>query len=333
MAIPLKEIEEATERISGYIHSTPVMTCSTVDEIVNKKIYFKCEHLQKVGAFKIRGALNAIGKLQEEGPVTAVVAHSSGNHAQAVALAGKLKGIETHIVLPRTVSEVKRIAVEKTYNAKVYLSDPTFTARQALSEEIVAKTKGIFIHPYDNRNLIAGQGTCGYEFIHQVPDLDAVVVAIGGGGMMTGMGSAIKAINPKCRVFGAEPVMADDAFRSFRNKKRVEKHSPGKPNTIADGLVGVIADSTFKGISEIAEDIISVTEAEIAMAMKLLMERMKQIIEPSGAVPLAALLSPSFPKDDSIKKVGIVLSGGNINLSTIPLILKLTEEGKQSPKL
>ena len=330
MAIPLQEIEAANRRVNGFAHKTPVMTCDALDKISGKKLYFKCEHLQKVGAFKIRGAINAIGQLQETGKVNAVVTHSSGNHAQALALAGKLKGVDAHIIMPRTAPAVKRNAVEHTYKAKVYLSEPTQAAREALAEEVVAKTNGSFIHPYDNKFVQAGQGTCGYEFIHQVPDLDAVIIAIGGGGMMTGMGSAIKAINPKCRVFGAEPVMADDAFRSFRNKKRVEKHSPGKPNTIADGLLTIIADSTFDAISTVADDIITVTEPQIAYAMKLIMERMKQVIEPSAAVPLAALLSPSFPKDDSIKKVGIVLCGGNVDLSMMANFMKLAESGERA---
>eukprot|EP01064_Diplonema_japonicum_P001833 TRINITY_DN1121_c0_g2_i1.p2 TRINITY_DN1121_c0_g2~~TRINITY_DN1121_c0_g2_i1.p2 ORF type:complete len:330 (+),score=63.20 TRINITY_DN1121_c0_g2_i1:60-1049(+) len=328
MAIPLKDIQEAYERVKDVAHETPVMTCTAVDDAVGggRKVFFKCEHLQKIGAFKIRGAVNAVTRLKEEvKDLRAVVTHSSGNHAQALALAGKIRGVDAHIVMPRTAPAVKVAAVRDTYKAKVYICDSQ-EARQPTSDEIVKRTNGVFIHPYNHRYVQTGQGTAGYEFMNQMScDLDAVVIAIGGGGMFTGMASAIKAMNPKTKVFGAEPLMANDAYRSFMQRERVVSHLPGQPATMADGLLTLLAPSTYEGVMSLADGIITVSEKEISSALRLVMERMKQVIEPSAAVPLAALMSSSFPSDPSLKRIGVVLCGGNIDLESLPKLLNVAK--------
>ena len=331
MALPLSEIEAARQRIKPYVHETPVLTCSAVDTAAGqgRHVLFKCEHLQKVGAFKIRGATNALACMP---PPPAVVTHSSGNHAQAIALAGKLMGIPAHIVMPSNAPRVKRRAVEDTYGATVYPCTPTLEARETTAAKVIAATEGVFVHPYNNRNVQAGQGTAGFEFYHQAVGmgarLDAVVIAIGGGGMFTGMASALKGLDPSVKVYGAEPEGANDCHRGFRDGTRAAAHLPGQPQTIADGLLTLTAESTFGAIRQLADGVITVSDEEIAAAQVLIMERMKQVVEPSAAVPLAALLSPAFPRDPKLRNVGVVLCGGNFDLQGMPEILQLAEQHK-----
>ena len=329
MAVPIEEIEAALKRVRPYVHETPVMTCQSIDAMVgqDKRILFKCEHLQRVGAFKIRGAVNAVAKL---GNASAVVTHSSGNHAQALALAGRMKGIPAHIIMPSNAPTVKRNAVEQTYGATVYPCTPTIAARQIEADKVIKATGGVFIHPYNNRDVQAGQGTAGYEFVRQAEDMglpmDAVVIAVGGGGMFTGMASAIKAYNPNIKVYAAEPEGANDTARGIKEGRIMEEHLPGQPDTIADGLLTLLAPSTFAGVKALADGVITVSDKEIAAAMRLILERMKQLIEPSAAVPLAALLSGRFPVDPKVKNIGVVLCGGNLDLASLTKILQLSDE-------
>jgi len=319
-------------------HRTPVLTCRSIDTMLPKfgnakQVFYKCENFQRVGAFKIRGALNAVTIAIAENPgLKAVVTHSSGNHAQAIALAAKLRGVEAHIVMPKTAPAVKRAAVEGTYGARVYICEPTLAAREATAQKVIEATNGVLIHPYNNRRVQEGQGTCGLELMEQTAEepLDAVVLAVGGGGMFSGMASAIKQMRPSCRVFGAEPAEADDAFRSLQAGS-VQPHLPGKPATIADGLLTTLGDTSFPVIQATCERIITVSESEIASAMAIIMERMKLVIEPSAAVPLAALMSDRFPHNDpSLRRIGVVLCGGNLDLSRIPGILALRNSPKSS---
>eukprot|EP01059_Diplonema_ambulator_P036837 TRINITY_DN9419_c2_g2_i4.p1 TRINITY_DN9419_c2_g2~~TRINITY_DN9419_c2_g2_i4.p1 ORF type:complete len:335 (+),score=109.87 TRINITY_DN9419_c2_g2_i4:45-1007(+) len=311
MAIPLKDIEAACERVKDVAHMTPVMTCKAIDDVAGREIFFKCEHLQKVGAFKIRGAVNAVTRLQAEGSLPAVVTHSSGNHAQALALAGKMRGVEAHIIMPKNAPKVKVDAVRDTYKANVYFSEPTQADREATANRVARETNGVMIHPYDHPYVQEGQGTAGYEFMKQVEGLDAVVLAIGGGGMFYGMASAIKGLSPTTKVYAAEPEKADDAYRGYTEGNRVVKHSPGQPATMADGLLTLLSPSTYQGLKALADGVITVSEQEISAALRIVMERMKQVIEPSAAVAVAAALSPKLPKEH--KRVGVVLCGGNID--------------------
>ncbi len=314
----LADIQAAAERLKGVAHRTPAMTCRTIDELAGCRVFFKCENFQKVGAFKFRGAYNSVAKLSDETARRGVVTHSSGNHAQALALAAKMRGIPAYIVMPRTASPVKRAGVEG-YGAEVILCEPTQAAREATAADVEARTGATFIHPYNNQDVMAGQGTALLELHEQAKELDAnldaVITPVGGGGLLSGTCVAAKGISPQLRVFAAEPKGADDAARSFASGQLQPQTGP---NTIADGLLTSLGDLTWPIIRDNVEAIITVTDEQIVQAMRLLWERAKLLIEPSSAVVLAAILDGRFKERPPVKAIGVILSGGNVNLDKLP---------------
>jgi threonine dehydratase len=313
-AADLNDVRAAAERIVGLAHRTPVATCATIDRMAGRQVFFKCEHLQKVGAFKFRGACNAVIKLSDEAAAQGVVTHSSGNHAQAVALAARMRGVAAHIVMPSDALAVKRRAVEG-YGGRVIECEPTLEARDTTAKAVIAETGATFIHPYDHPDIIAGQGTSALELLDQVPQLDAIVVPVGGGGLISGICVAAKGIDPSIRIFAAEPLGADDAARSKAAGKLIPQTGP---DTIADGLLTSMGVLTWPIIRDYVERVVTVSEEEIVAAMRLAWERAKLLIEPSAAVAVAAVLSDTFRAIEGIDRVGVVLSGGNVDLDHLP---------------
>jgi threonine dehydratase/serine racemase len=313
-AVALADIQAAAERIAPWAHRTPIMTCATLDHLAGRKLYFKCEQWQKVGAFKFRGACNAVMMLSDAEAKRGVVTHSSGNHAQAMALAAKLRGIPAHIVMPSNAPPVKRKAVEG-YGANVVECEPTLAARETTVAEVQKRTGAVLISPYNHPDVIAGQGTVALEMLAEIPDLDAIVAPIGGGGLVAGVTIAAKALKPALRVFAAEPMGADDAARSKAAATLIPQTAP---NTIADGLLTSMGDLTWPLVRDLVEAVITVAEDEIVAAMGLTWERAKLLIEPSSAVAVAAVLTPRFKALSNLTKVGVVLSGGNANLDRPP---------------
>lgn len=308
--ITKETLEEAHERIKPYVHRTPVLTSAAINEIAVCSIFFKCENLQKIGAFKARGAMNAALQLTPEQRAKGIATHSSGNHAQAIARAAKILGIPSYIVMPRTAPEIKKKGV-RGYGGQIFECEPNVQSRESMLADVVAKTGATEIHPYNNYHIIAGQSTAAKEFIEEVPKLDFLMSPVGGGGLLSGTLLSAKFFSPSTKVIAGEPAGADDAFRSMQSGK-IEV---SQANTIADGLLTSLGDKTFPIIKEHVEQIIPVTEEEIVAAMRLIWERMKIIVEPSAAVPFAAVL-----KDKKIfegKKVGIILSGGNVDLAKV----------------
>ena len=313
-AIGLAELRAAARLLAPFVHRTPVATCATLDRVAGRSLFFKCENLQKVGAFKFRGACNAVMRLPDETAARGVATHSSGNHAQALALAARLRGIPAHIVMPRNVSEVKRRAVEE-YGGRVILCEPTLEAREATAERVVAETGASYVHPYDHPDVIAGQGTAALELLGEVPDLDGLVAPIGGGGLVAGSCIAARGIAPAVRVFAAEPAGADDAARSKAAGRRIPQTAP---LTLADGLLTSLGALTWPFVRDVVERVITVGEDEIVAAMRLVWERAKLVIEPSAAVAVAAVLSPAFRGEAAPRRLGIILSGGNADLDHLP---------------
>jgi threonine dehydratase len=291
-----------------------VHTCRTLDHLAGRSLFFKCEQFQKVGAFKFRGAANAVLKLDAATAARGVVTHSSGNHAQALALAAKMRGIPAHIVMPRNASPVKLRAVEG-YGARVVLCEPTLAARERTASDVLTETGGTLIPPYDHPDIIAGQGTVALEFLEQAPRLEVIVAPVGGGGLISGIAIAAKAINPRIRIIAAEPAGADDAARSKASGKWIPQTTP---RTIADGLLTSLGELTWPVVRDLVDAVIVVSDEELIRAMRLLWERAKLLIEPSSAVALAAVLSEEFRAHVSEHHVGVVLSGGNVNLETLP---------------
>ncbi len=308
-AVDLPAIREAAVRIAGVVHRTPVMTCATLDQLAGRRLFFKCENLQKVGAFKYRGATNAVLKLTDAQAARGVVTHSSGNHAQALALAARVRGIPAYIVMPRTAPLVKKNAVEG-YGGIVTLCEPTLEARESAAAALVAQTGGTLIPPFDHADVIAGQGTAALELLEDIPDLDAIIAPVGGGGLLSGCAIAAAGI----RVFGAEPLGADDAARSKAAGQLLPQTGP---NTIADGLLTSLGHLTWPIVRDRVERIFTVSDDQIRAAMRLVWERMKLIVEPSGAVGLAVALSEEFRSLPHLGKVGIILSGGNVSLDKL----------------
>lgn len=306
------DVQKAQEIIKKYAHRTPVLTSSSINKIVGGNLFFKCENLQKVGAFKFRGACNAVFLLSEEEAKKGVATHSSGNHAAALALAAKMRGIAAHIVMPNNSPEIKKKAVAG-YGAKITFCEPTLQARESTLAQVVATTGATEIHPYNNFNVIAGQGTAAKEMIEDYGDFDIIIAPVGGGGLLSGTALSTKYLLPNCKVIAAEPAGADDAFQSFQAKKIIPSVNP---KTIADGLLTSLGERNFAIIIENVDDIICVSEEKIVEAMRMIWERMKIIIEPSSAVPLAAILEGKI--DVQNKKVGIILSGGNLDLGKLP---------------
>jgi len=308
----LRAIRAAAKRIRPYAHRTPVLTCSSLDTMAGAELFFKCENLQKVGAFKFRGAANTVFSLSEEEASRGVATHSSGNHAQALALAARLRGIPAHIVMPESSPKVK-VAAVRGYGARIVFCAPTQRDRERTLEEVVAQTGATFIHPYNNPGIIAGQGTCALELLEQVSDLDMVIAPVGGGGLLSGTALSCHYLRPEIRVIAGEPKGADDAFRSLRDGRIYPSENP---RTVADGLRTSLGTLTFPIIRRHVERIVTVEEDSIVAAMRHIWERMKILVEPSAAVPFAAILEEGF--DARGKRIGIVLSGGNVDLDTLP---------------
>ena len=309
MKITKASIEAAAIRIAPYIHNTPIMTCKSINELYGLDLYFKCENFQKIGAFKIRGGMNASLQLTKEQLEKGVATHSSGNHAQALAFAAKMLGIKAYIVMPESSPQVKVNAV-RGYGAEVTICASNQAARESTLEAIVERTGATFIHPYDNDEVITGQATCVKEIIEAIPDIEIVVTPVGGGGLLSGTCLGAHYFKPGLKVYAGEPEGAADAVLSIQSGK-VEK-APFV-NTIADGLMTTLSERTLEIIKAHVADIILVSEDEIKAALRLVYERMKIIIEPSCAVPLAAVLKNADLFKG--KKVGIILTGGNVDLS------------------
>jgi len=313
-AASIDDVRAAAERIKGVGHRTPVLTSKTLDQLAGRKLFFKCENFQKVGAFKFRGGWNAVSMLSDSEAKKGVCTHSSGNHAQAVAYSAQKRGIPAYIVMPNNSPDVKLNAV-KGYGANVTLCEPTLEARRTTLDGIAKKTGAAVIHPFNNPNVIAGQGTAALELIEEVSELDAVIAPIGGGGLMSGTCITTRSLLPKAKLFGAEPKGADDAYRSLKEGKMLPQENP---NTICDGLLTSMGENTWKILKDHLNDIYTVSDDEVIKAMKLIWERMKIIIEPSCATPVAVVMSPEFKQLEGIEKIGIILTGGNIDLSKLP---------------
>ena len=308
------DVRAAARRIEDIARRTPIETSRTLDRLASRELFFKCENLQRVGAFKIRGASNMIARLTDEEAARGVVTQSSGNHAQAVALAAAVRGIPAHVVMPENSLKVK-IAAVKGYGARVVLCEPTLEAREIGAERLLAETGAAYIPPYDHADIVAGQGTATRELLEQVEGLDAVVAPVGGGGLSSGACLAAAGVDPSIRVFGAEPLGADDAARSLAAGRLIPQTSP---RTIADGLRSSLGEVTWAILSRGLDRIVTVTEEEIVAAMRLVWERMKLVIEPSAAVAVAAVLGDEFRGLEGLGRVGVILSGGNVDLDRLP---------------
>ncbi len=306
------DICSAHELIRPFVHRTPVLTSASINEMTGGDLYFKCENLQKVGAFKFRGACNAVFSLRDEEAAKGVCTHSSGNHAAALALAARMRGIPAYIVMPETAPEIKKKAVAG-YGAQITFCQPTLEARESTLADVAVRTGAVEIHPYNNFRVICGQGTAAKELLEDIGPLDIILCPVGGGGLLSGTSIVGRAMNPAGLVIAAEPEGADDACRSFHAHKLIPSVNP---KTIADGLLTSVGELNFRIIQRKTDEIVTVSERGIIQAMRLVWERMKIIIEPSSAVPLAAILENKV--DVQGKKVGIILSGGNVDLEKLP---------------
>jgi threonine dehydratase len=305
----LADIRAAAARIAPFAHRTPILTSRSIDAMAGAEVLFKCENLQKVGAFKFRGACNAVMSLSDSEAQRGVATHSSGNHAAALALAARLRGIPAYIVMPRGAPAVKRAAVEG-YGGRITWCEPTLAAREAALAQVVAETGAVFVHPYDDPRVVAGQGTAALELMEDAPDLDVIVTPVGGGGLMSGTAIAVTSLS-SARVVGVEPEAADDARRSLEAGKIIPS---GDPKTIADGLRTSLGELPFSVARERVSAIVTVSEEAIVIAMRTVWERMKIIIEPSSAVPVAAVLARKIEG----ARLGVILSGGNVDLGKLP---------------
>jgi len=313
MRIPeLSDLQSAYERIKPFIHETPVLTSQLLNEHFNCELFFKCENFQKVGAFKFRGATNAVLSLTPEERKRGVVTHSSGNHAAALALAARMNGVKANIVMPENAPAVKKNAVAG-YGAEITFCKPTQQAREETTRMIMDETGATLVHPYDNFNVICGQGTSALEFLEEKNDLELIITPVGGGGLMSGTSTCVKGINSNIQVIGAEPVNADDAYRSFTTGKLFPSVNPV---TIADGLLTSLSELTFSIIRSRVDAIYTVEEASIIECMLLVWERMKIIIEPSSATVLAVV--KENPGVFRGKKTGLIISGGNVDFRNLP---------------
>ena len=308
----LDTIRAAHERIRPYIHRTPVLTNSWLNDACRASLFFKCENFQKVGAFKARGATNAVFALDDETARRGVATHSSGNHGAAVARAAKLRGIPAHIVMPSNSAKVKVRAVEG-YGAQVVFCEPTEQSREIKCAEVINKTGATLIHSFENEHVIAGQGTAAMELLEDITDFDVIMCPVGGGGLLSGTAIAAKSMRPQIKVIAVEPENADDAAQSFRAGRRLVTE---KKFTIADGLRTNIGEPNFAIIQQYVDDIVTVSEEAIVSAMRTIWETMKIVIEPSAAVPYAAIAEHIV--DVERKRVGIILTGGNVDLDALP---------------
>ena len=308
----IETIQAAARRIAGQVHRTPVHTSRLLNQRLGAEVHVKCECFQRAGVFKFRGASNAVLSLAEDQAVRGVATHSSGNHGQALALAAQLRGIPAHVVMPSNAPAVKRAAVEG-YGAQVVECEPTLKAREDTIEEVLGRTGATMVHPYDDPLVISGQGTAALELLEQVSGLDVIVTPLGGGGLLSGTALTVAALAPEIRVVGVEPVQADDAFRSLEAGELIPSVNP---QTIADGLLTSLSDRTFSIIRRHVSEVVTVSEEAIVDAMRLVWERMKVLIEPSAAVPVAALLEERLEARG--QRVGIIVTGGNLDLGSIP---------------
>jgi threonine dehydratase len=312
--LTIDDVRQAHARISKYVHRTPVLTCQAISQRAGRDVYFKCENLQKVGAFKFRGAINAVAQLTDAQKANGVVTHSSGNHAQALALAARTFGIGAHIVMPTSASKVKRDAVIG-YGANVIDCDPNLQARESTAERVQQETGATMIPPYDHPHIIAGQGTAALELLEEIPDLDAVMAPVGGGGLIAGTCVTCRDWETAPKVFAAEPAGADDAFRSKQAGKWIPQTDP---NTIADGLLTSTGQLTWPYVRDVVHEVITVDDDQIIDAMKFFWQRAKLLIEPSSATVFAAIFSDAFKQHSSIQKIGVIISGGNVDLNHLP---------------
>lgn len=307
-----RELKKIRERLQPHIHNTPVLTSSTFNELSGSEAFFKCENFQRMGAFKMRGALNAVLNLPGDKRLKGVTTHSSGNFAQAVSLSARILGIKATVVMPSTAPRVKKDAV-RSYGADIIECEPTLKSRVETTDEFSMKTGATILHPSDQKEVIDGNSSACLEFLEKVPDLEVIIAPVGGGGLLAGTALAAKAVNQSIEVFAGEPMNADDAYWSL---KKGEIQPSINPNTIADGLKTQLGENNFPIIQKYVKDIIRVEEKEIIQAMKWVWERMKIIIEPSSAVAVAAVLKEkSFFKG---RKTGIIISGGNVELNKLP---------------
>ncbi len=310
----LLDIRAAADRIRPHIQRTPILSCASIDQLVDAQLFFKCENFQKVGAFKFRGACNAVFSLSEEEVSQGVATHSSGNHAAALALAAKRRGVRAFVVMPSNASEVKKAAVAH-YGGEISFCEPTVEAREETVARVIEKTGAVLVHPYDDYRVMAGQGTAALELAEEVANLDVVIAPVGGGGLLSGTAIALSEFSPAVQVIGAEPKAADDAYRSLQEGRILPSVDP---QTIADGLRTSLGELTFPVIRRLVRQIVTVSENVIVTAMRMVWERMKIIIEPSAAVGLAVLIEREI--DLSGRRVGVILSGGNVDLDNLPWI-------------
>jgi threonine dehydratase len=310
------DIETAHQRLSGVAHKTPVITSRTINDRTNSQVFFKCENFQRTGSFKFRGAYNALAQLSEEQKRQGVLTYSSGNHGQALALAGKLLGSPTTIVMPQDAPEVK-LAATRGYGAEVILYDRAITTREELAQNLATERQLTIIPPYDRPHIVAGQGTTAKELIEQVGQLDMLLVCCGGGGLLSGCAIATKTLLPNCRVIGVEPAQADDATRSFQTKTLSTIHNP---DTIADGArTPSLGQVTFPLVLHYVDDMVTVSEAAIVRTMFFLWERLKIVVEPTGVLAAAALLEGVVNLPNA--RIGVIISGGNVDLKQVSKFL------------
>ena len=307
-SVSIEDVFAAASRLDGIVKRTPVVSAEGIDEIAGRQVLMKCENLQHIGAFKFRGATNAVimlGDAAEKGVCT----HSSGNHAQALSMAAKNRGVDAYIVMPKTAPRVKVLGV-KDQGAELTFCEPTLAARESTAGEIIDRTGAALVHPYDNPDVIAGQGTAALEFFQQAGELDAIVSPVGGGGLMSGTSVTIRALTPDARIFGAEPEGADDAARSLEAGEFLPQTGP---DTICDGLLTSMGEHTWPIIRDHLETIIRVTDEQVVEAMRLILDNLGMVVEPSGAASLAAVLTPEFKELKGIDRVGVILTGGNVD--------------------
>ena len=307
-SIDIDDVFAAAGRLDGIVKRTPVVSAEGIDKVAGRQVLLKCENLQYVGAFKFRGATNAVimlGDAAENGVCT----HSSGNHAQALSMAAKNRGVDAFIVMPKTAPRVKVLGV-KNQGAEITFCEPTLAAREAAAGDIIDRTGAALVHPYDNPDVMAGQGTAALEFFQQAGHLDAIVSPVGGGGLMSGTSITTRAMNPDARIFGAEPEGADDAARSLEAGEFLPQSGP---DTICDGLLTSMGEHTWPIIKDHLEAIIRVSDEQVIEAMRLILDNLGMVVEPSGAASLAAVLTPEFQSLEGIDKVGVILSGGNVD--------------------
>jgi threonine dehydratase len=309
-------LKEAVERLAPWVHKTPVMTSRLLDERCGGRVFLKCENLQRVGAFKFRGAMNTVLQLDDTARKAGVVTHSSGNHAQALALAGRLSGVPVCVVMPKTAPAIKREATA-AYGARIVPCEPTLAARESTVAELIEKHGYTLIHPYDDWRVIAGQGTAAWELLDQAERLDYVLTPCGGGGLLAGTAIAVKSRIPETQVIGVEPQAADDARRSLEAGRIVPSNDP---KTVADGLRTSLGERSFSVIRQWVDAIVAVSDADTLGAMRFVWERLKIVVEPSGAVPVAAVLSGAVSVQG--RRVGIIISGGNVDVE--PMFQALT---------